>query len=444
MKVEELLNPSPTEEPADSITQPPQPAASTLQTPALTTHKPYKNKMPKDAPIFRKGPTKGDVLFPPHEAEDDDELAKHYEHFHIYPRGEIAQHCHHIPYSSDKKTFLSKTGRDAFEVFQYTFRLPGEDREYVVMWDYNIGLVRITPFFKCCKYSKTTPAKVLNANPGLRDISHSITGGALSAQGYWMPFACAKAVAATFCFHIRYALTPLFGKDFADLCVRPTDATFANFKIDSSIIKACTIETQQWLQRADAHITPGSSCEQSETPGTSRVNVPSTSLKRPKPRLPKIATSPESGYGTDSEWSDCAHDISPRSTWQAVNKPRDGQKDAVEVNAAETLLLLSSPKTKTPQMLVVPANTISVKASSKKNNCKRLHDELEHVSDEKQSPHKPGLSINRERIEHGVPDSRAALVLLQFRARGATICTVVEDKHREKRQRRNSVPHQIP
>lgn len=22
------------------------------------------------------------------------------------------------------------------------------------MWDYNIGLTRITPFFKCCKYSK--------------------------------------------------------------------------------------------------------------------------------------------------------------------------------------------------------------------------------------------------------------------------------------------------
>lgn len=22
------------------------------------------------------------------------------------------------------------------------------------MWDYNVGLVRITPFFKCCKYSK--------------------------------------------------------------------------------------------------------------------------------------------------------------------------------------------------------------------------------------------------------------------------------------------------
>lgn len=22
------------------------------------------------------------------------------------------------------------------------------------MWDYNVGLVRMTPFFKCCKYSK--------------------------------------------------------------------------------------------------------------------------------------------------------------------------------------------------------------------------------------------------------------------------------------------------
>lgn len=71
------------------------------------------------------------------------------------------------------------------------------------MWDYNIGLVRITPFFKCCNYSKvrslfsenyttlsnepqTIPAKMLNMNPGLKEITHSITGGALAAQG--MPY----------------------------------------------------------------------------------------------------------------------------------------------------------------------------------------------------------------------------------------------------------------
>lgn len=80
------------------------------------------------------------------------------------------------------------------------------------MWDYNVGLVRMTPFFKCCKYSKvcfrsifriffsacdgskkdidngqTQPAKMLNLNPGLRDITHSITGGSIAAQGKITP-----------------------------------------------------------------------------------------------------------------------------------------------------------------------------------------------------------------------------------------------------------------
>jgi len=39
-------------------------------------------------------------------------------------------------------------------VFQYTFRVRGNDKEWTVMWDYNIGLVRITPFFKCLGYAK--------------------------------------------------------------------------------------------------------------------------------------------------------------------------------------------------------------------------------------------------------------------------------------------------
>lgn len=94
-------------------------------------------------------------------------------------------------------------------MFQYIFKVPGDDNEYTVMWDYNVGLVRMTPFFKCCKYSKvryhlglpsfiigiswylkttlinkqTQPAKMLNMNPGLRDITHSITGGSIMAQG---------------------------------------------------------------------------------------------------------------------------------------------------------------------------------------------------------------------------------------------------------------------
>ena len=44
-------------------------------------------------------------------------------------------------------------------VFQYVFKV--EDAEYVVMWDYNVGLVRMTPFFKCCKYPKVSTNHVV-------------------------------------------------------------------------------------------------------------------------------------------------------------------------------------------------------------------------------------------------------------------------------------------
>jgi hypothetical protein len=40
------------------------------------------------------------------------------------------------------------------KVFKYVFKVPGRETEYTVMWDYNVGLVRLTPFFKCCDYGK--------------------------------------------------------------------------------------------------------------------------------------------------------------------------------------------------------------------------------------------------------------------------------------------------
>lgn len=150
-------------------------------------------------------------------------------------------------------------------VFQYNFQVPGDpdNRTYVVMWDYQIGLVRITPFFKACKYSKvtptvvswvtymtdipqTTPAKALTSNPGLKELSHSITGGALAAQGYWMPYACARAICLTFCYNIRWALTPIFGPSFIKECLRPEHSGFARFKIDTEVIRCATLEAEGW------------------------------------------------------------------------------------------------------------------------------------------------------------------------------------------------------
>ena len=87
-------------------------------TPALASTRAKASKMPKDAPNFRKGATRGEVKFPPYDAGDNAELAAEHQRLQIYPSGvagSIVDFRHRIPYSSDKKTFLAKTGREAFE-----------------------------------------------------------------------------------------------------------------------------------------------------------------------------------------------------------------------------------------------------------------------------------------------------------------------------------------
>jgi len=45
---------------------------------------------------------------------------------------------------------------DVEAAFHYEFKVPGDDAIYRVMWDYNVGLVRMTSFFKCRGYSKVS------------------------------------------------------------------------------------------------------------------------------------------------------------------------------------------------------------------------------------------------------------------------------------------------
>lgn len=147
------------------------------------------------------------------------------------------------------------------------------------MWDYNNGLMRVTPFFKACGFQKvspvdswlpymgsyltsfssqTTPAKALKANSGLIDLCHSITGGALAAQGYWVPYACARAVCLTFCWEIRWALTPVFGPSFVTECLPPDNPGYKRFKIDGTVIRAAQREADEWRLQASRSVTPAS------------------------------------------------------------------------------------------------------------------------------------------------------------------------------------------
>jgi len=109
--------------------------------------------------------------------------------------------------------------------------------------------------------NQTIPAKAIGASPGLRELCHSITGGALAAQGmylhfdveyllmmsgYWMPYDAAVALAANFCWDIRYALVPLFGKQFVDMCLRPEHPSYKRHALHPSIIKKCQQDVESW------------------------------------------------------------------------------------------------------------------------------------------------------------------------------------------------------
>ncbi|KAH0496837.1 hypothetical protein TgHK011_004181 [Trichoderma gracile] len=242
LPLQSILNPASSAQPVASFRQyePLVAASSTLSsTGTLRTTRSAPSTAPKGrAPVNAVGVPKlkpqGPVNFAPY--EDVDQAAyRELRQFLVTPLGQIRHNCEHIPYNSSKKDFFEKTGRESIEVFKYEFRY--KDLTYTVMWDYNVGLVRMTPFFKCLGYAKTKPSQMLDKNPGLRDISPSITGGAVSAQGYWMPYSCARAVCATFCAGIAGALIPLFGPTFPSQCT-PSDSPYYNeMVIDPQIIR---------------------------------------------------------------------------------------------------------------------------------------------------------------------------------------------------------------
>lgn len=277
-------------------------------------------------------------------------------------------------------------------------------------------------------HSQTTPARVLNLNPGLRDITHSITGGALVAQGYWMPYSAAKAVAATFCHSIRYALTPIFGKDFANICTPPSDANFASFRIDSEIVRRCAAEANRWrlMGAGEARQTParGTPCAL-PTPRSAY----SGSDWSPKPLRPRVAkvTDVESGYGTDTDQSEnyeCSPRTIPKSRgWTSVN--RSESPKAARDAAAQGLSMLCEP---TPYLSSVPGSCGGKRtlAELEGDDADNVVPSIEEVGTQSTSMRPSLISI----VETG-----AANILMCLRDDADA---ALPDSHRDKRARRAS------
>lgn len=242
-----------------------------------------------------------------------------------------------------------------------------------------------------------------------------------------MPFEAAKAVAATFCYNIRYALTPIFGLDFASSCILPDDPSFSRMIIDHRIIQRCTEEAKGFRavsREASLAISP-------QTP------IPSSGLgwtsKALRPKLTKVVDH-ESGYGTDTDRSD-QFTCSPPSTksgWTAMNIPRSTCSQQYPFLSPRKVL---STTIATSKVLSDVADT----SSGEEATIKRTNPEDEdydgdsmstHSSEETQVPVK-----RRKRSAAMTKEAKAAYMLMQLNMADATI---VDDEHNGKRRRASS------
>lgn len=105
---------SPSSQP--SASESPSPTSETADTLQLVPEQPgvlRRTKKARDSSDLSYMRPQGPIKYPPFEKLDAIALNL-MRPFNIYPFGEIAQYCAHIPYSSDKKDVYKKTGRESF------------------------------------------------------------------------------------------------------------------------------------------------------------------------------------------------------------------------------------------------------------------------------------------------------------------------------------------
>lgn len=248
-----------------------------------------------------------------------------------------------------------------------------------------------------------------------------------------MPFEAAKAVAATFCYNIRYALTPIFGVDFLDLCVVPEDPRFGRMVIERNIVRHCTEaanELRVLSREASMVASP-------RTPACSE-SFPRWTPKSLRPKPIKTADV-ESGYGTDTDQSDkylCSPQTPLTYEWATTNTPRYAKAQRYCLPSPRDLLSATSM----PRSGDDPSDMQDVSSSSGEEvRGKRLQSELDEDYDEDSSSAQSSEVLTRPRRRKKsaamTREARAAYVLMQLSMADASLG---DDAHRHKRRRASS------
>lgn len=229
-----------------------------------------------------------------------------------------------------------------------------------------------------------------------------------------MPFEAAKAVAARFCYEIRYVLVPVFGPDFVSMCEKCGDPFYLRLSVDPGIIQRCTeIATASQAQSRESSVAV--------SPRTSAACA-DLLVWPPKSLRPKSAwvLDAESGYGTDSDRSDkyLGFPESPRSVeWTPVNSPKLG--------CLATYPFLQQPPgnvTSTPRGLDSPKTS----DSKRMTNTKRGISEIDKASGVESSPEHSSVdapaSPKRRKISAVMtPEIGAACTLMELNMADATL-----------------------
>ncbi len=218
-----------------------------------------------------------------------------------------------------------------------------------------------------------------------------------------MPFEAAKAVAATFCWNIRYALTPIFGIEFLDLCTDCEDPDFKRFTIDERIVEQCIRESSSW-RRFESHRSPSSLRKTIPSGCSGRPTLKSDWLpaKTLRPRSTKIYDFDNVASDSDkSEECTVPSHPSTRARSTAVN---------TSVLPKRTRQVVPSPS---PFLSSVPSSTPILGLDSPKT--KRTLSDTDYMDDDPSSRNSSEEAIaTRKRGKFETDEARAAYMLIKL------------------------------
>jgi hypothetical protein len=185
-----------------------------------------------------------------------------------------------------------------------------------------------------------------------------------------MPFECARALCSTFCYKIRWVLTPLFGPDFVTQCLPPDHLNYARFKIDGNIVRRAERQAEGWRADASRSGTPASLADSSyagpyihmyQPPTSAPTSNPGQALRsqREKPTFeehysPSSTDSGNDGRGRTANLITDDLGVSPRSSpaptchsgWTSINQratPTQGLTTSPLADDDRSLHLLTQP-----------------------------------------------------------------------------------------------------